>query len=186
VRILATARQRLGILGEMTWRVPSMSLPTVDTPDDALQECDAARLLVERAAARAPESCVCATNWVGFRWPSNSRRPRITVLAVDQIAAHPNDSIRLLTTGNRTAPPRQQTLEATFDWSYRLLDPERADSPDGLAVFAGSWALEAAEAVCADAAIAAADVLDVLARLIEQPLVLAEAGCQSRRPRPGR
>jgi predicted ATPase len=98
----------------------------------------------------------------------------------------PNDSIRLLTTGNRTAPPRQQTLEATFDWSYRLLDPERADSPDGLAVFAGSWALEAAEAVCADAAIAAADVLDVLARLIEQPLVLAEAGCQSRRPRPGR
>ncbi|HLZ20686.1 MAG TPA: LuxR C-terminal-related transcriptional regulator [Ktedonobacterales bacterium] len=185
VRILATSRQRLGILGETTWRVPSMALPTADTSVDALQACDAARLFVERAVALAPEFALSARNAAGVTRVCRQLEgiplaielaaARINVLSVDEIAARLHDSIRLLSTGNWTASPRQQTLRATFDWSYRLLDHAERTLLTRLAVFAGGWTLEAAEAVCADAVIAASDVLDVLARLVEKSLVLAEA-----------
>ena len=71
------------------------------------------------------------------------------MLGVEQIAARLGESFRLLTGGPRTAPPRQQTLRATLDWSYTLLgEPERT-LLRRLAVFAGGCTLEAIEAVCA-------------------------------------
>src|SRR5205085_7839390 len=75
---------------------------------------------------------------------------RVRAFGPEQIAARLDDRFRLLTGGSRTALPRQQTLRATIDWSYALLsEPERA-LLRRLAVFAGGWTLEAAEAVCAD------------------------------------
>jgi predicted ATPase/Tfp pilus assembly protein PilF len=124
---------------------------------------------------------------------------RVRLLTIEQIDTRLDDRFRLLTGGSRAALPRQQTLRATIDWSHELLDePERA-LLRRLAVFAGGWSLEAAEAVCAvdltdespqgptahaRAGIAAPgrrrspllvdqeDVLDLLGRLVDKSLVV--------------
>src|SRR5262249_6089297 len=107
---------------------------------------------------------------------------RLRMLSVDQIAARLDDAFRLLTGGSRTALPRHQTLQALIDWSYALLTPNEAALLRRLAVFAGGWTLEAAEAICTnDAAetegVAVAEVFDLLARLIDKSLVLvAQSG----------
>ncbi|MCC6628694.1 MAG: hypothetical protein IT340_14990, partial [Chloroflexi bacterium] len=101
---------------------------------------------------------------------------RLRLLTVEQIAARLDDAVGLLTDGSRTALPRQRTLRATIDWSHDLLtEPERVLFRR-LAVFAGGWTLEAAEAVCAGDGVAVAAVLDGLARLVDQSLVQVDAG----------
>src|SRR5205814_1137003 len=93
---------------------------------------------------------------------------RVRALSVEQIVARLGDSSRLLIGGSRVAPSRQQTLKATLEWSSALLsDPERAVFRR-LAVFAGGFDLEAAEAVCAGGGVALEDVLDVLAQLVNK------------------
>jgi 8-oxo-dGTP pyrophosphatase MutT (NUDIX family) len=100
---------------------------------------------------------------------------RIPVLSVEEIAERLNDSLRLLTSGSRTAPGRQQTLRATLDWSYQLLSEPEQRLFERLSVFAGGWTLEAAEAVCIGTSIAARAVLDLLGGLVAKSLVLAQA-----------
>jgi predicted ATPase len=101
---------------------------------------------------------------------------RVGALTVEQIAARLDDRFRLLTGGSRTTLPRQQTLRAAIDWSFSLLsEPERV-LLRRLSVFAGGWTLEAAEAVCVDdGTLPREDVLDLLVRLVDESLVLAEA-----------
>ena len=95
---------------------------------------------------------------------------RVGALSVEQIAARLGDRFQLLASGDRTAPVRQQTLRAAVDWSYELLtEPEQA-LLRRLSVFSG-WNLEMAEQVCADEAIPAGQVLDLLAALIDKSLV---------------
>ena len=79
-----------------------------------------------------------------------------------------------MTTGSRTAEPRQQTLSALIDWSYDLLTTTERGLFRRLAVFAGGWTLQAAEAVGAQAELVAPDVLDVLSALVEKSLVVFE------------
>jgi len=92
----------------------------------------------------------------------------------EQIAARLDDSLRLLTGGSRTASPRQRTLRGTLDWSYALLSELEGRLFFRLAVFAGGWTLEAAEAVGAGDT-EQDDVVDLLSRLVEKSLVVAEA-----------
>jgi predicted ATPase len=101
---------------------------------------------------------------------------RVRVLSVEQIAARLADRFQLLTTGPRTALPRQQTLRALIDWSYDLLSPSERALLRGLSVFAGGFSLEAAEAVCEGEACSEEgdSVLDVLARLVDKSLVVSE------------
>jgi DNA-binding CsgD family transcriptional regulator/tetratricopeptide (TPR) repeat protein len=100
---------------------------------------------------------------------------RVTALAVEQVAERLGDSLSLLTTGPRTATPRHQTMRATIEWSYALLsEPEQALFRR-LSVFAGGWALEAAEAVGSGDGIERDDVLDLMHRLVEKSLVVAES-----------
>ena len=100
---------------------------------------------------------------------------RASAMTVEQLAARLDDRFRVLSSGNRAALPRQQTLRATIDWSYDLLSgPERLIFTR-LSVFSGGWTLEAAEAVCAEDVVDADDVLDLLARLADQSLLLADA-----------
>jgi non-specific serine/threonine protein kinase len=101
---------------------------------------------------------------------------RLRGLSLEQLADRLDQRLRLLTGGSRTALPRQQTLQATVDWSYRLLTPEEQALFARLSVFARGFTLEAAEAVCAGGVIAAADVLDLLVRLVEKSLVVADDG----------
>jgi tetratricopeptide (TPR) repeat protein len=101
---------------------------------------------------------------------------RVRALSVENIAARLNDRFRLLTSGSRTALPRQQTLRALIDWSYDLLDQRERAVLRRLAVFAGGWTLDAVEAVAADGDVRESDVLDLLTHLVEKSLVVVEAG----------
>ena len=85
---------------------------------------------------------------------------RIRAMSPEAIAAHLTDRFALLKGGDRTALPRQQTLRATIDWSYDLLAPEERALLQRLSVFAGGFALDAAEAVGAGNDVASGDVLD--------------------------
>ena len=96
-------------------------------------------------------------------------------LSVEQIAERLDDSLRLLSAGSRTASPRQRTLRGTLDWSYALLSEPERRLFCRLSVFAGGWTLEAAEAVGAGGQTEQSDVLDLLSRLVEKSLVVAEA-----------
>ena len=173
LRILATSRQPLGVAGEATWRVP------------ALSESEAAQLFVERAHAVDERWELTASNAVavaqvchrldGIPLAIELAAARVTVLTPEQIAARLDDRLRLLTGGRRTSPPRQRTLRATLDWSYGLLTADEQRLFNRLSVFAGGWTLEAAEKVGSGVGVALqGDTLDLLARLVDQSLVVAE------------
>ena len=163
LRILATSREALGIAGEKTYRVPSLSLPDPSRSSRRLgaarRQFEAVRLFVERARLE-PSSFARHRARTRRRWSQICRRldgiplaielaaARVKVLPVEQIAARLDDRFRLLTGGSRTALPRQQTLRALIDWSYDLLSRRSGRCCGGLSVFAGGWTLEAAEAVC--------------------------------------
>lgn len=187
VRLLATSRETLGISGETAWRVPSLSLPDArsgPTPD-RLRESEAVQLLEARAQTTDPAFQVTAENAAavaqvcrrldGIPLALELAAARLNVLTVEQLAGRLDDRFRLLTGGSRTAMPRQQTLRAAMDWSYELLSEGERRLLRRLAVFAGGWTLEAAEAVCPMDGIEAAEILDLLTRLIAKSLVAVEA-----------
>jgi predicted ATPase/transcriptional regulator with XRE-family HTH domain len=186
LHILATSREGLGVTGELTWPVPTLQLPDAEaqlTPSE-LVGFEAVRLFSDRAALVSPGFTVTAANAVAVRQicvrldgiplAIELAAARVKTLAIPDIAARLGDRFRLLTGGSRTALPRHQTLRALIDWSYRLLtEPERIVLRR-LAVFAGGWTLEAAEAVCAGDDIDARDVLDELTRLVDKSLVVLD------------
>jgi predicted ATPase/DNA-binding CsgD family transcriptional regulator len=184
VQILATSRQRLGVGGETVWRVPSMALATENASVQQLSTCDAVQLFAKRAAALSSSFILSDENAIaiaricrrleGIPLAIELAAGRINVLSLKEIADRLKDGLRLLTGGSRTAPIRQQTLEATFEWSYRLLAPSERALLLRSSVFVGGWTLEAAEAVCSGGAVRSADVLDVLTGLIDKSFVSAE------------
>jgi predicted ATPase/DNA-binding CsgD family transcriptional regulator len=185
IRLLATSRERLRIAGETTWRVSSLARPDARmalTPTELLAY-PAVQLFVERALAvqadfvlgpanAASVAALCA-RLEGLPLALELAAARLPALALPEILERLDQSLRLLVGGSRTDPTRQQTLQATLDWSHDLLSPAEQLVFRRLAVFASGWTLEAAEAVCADAAIAGSDVLEFLAHLIDKSLVLA-------------
>jgi non-specific serine/threonine protein kinase len=186
VQILATSREALGLTGETLWRVPSLELPDRGPlpPPPQLVQVAAVRLFVERAAAvrptfaltpqNAPAVTAICQRLDGIPLAVELAAARVSALPLGEIAARLDQSLQILTGGARTALPRQQTLRGTLDWSYALLrEPERVLFRR-LCVFAGGFTLEAAEAVCAGDAIVSRDVLELLVRLVDQSLVVAE------------
>jgi len=187
LRIMATSREVLGTAGEVVYRVPSLSMPDPRhvVSVDQLTQFDATRLFVERAAISNPQYVL--TDAQGPLVAQISRRldgiplaielaaARVKVLTVDQIARRLDDRFRLLASGSRTSLTHHQTLRAAVDWSYDLLAENERLMFRRLSVFAGGFALEAAEAVCAGDGVTAEDVLDLLARLVDKSLAIAEA-----------
>jgi predicted ATPase/class 3 adenylate cyclase len=192
VRILASSREALGIAGEVAWRVPPLAVPPTElrTANDAsdhvgaLAQYESIRLFAERAAAVLPGFTVTNGNaralaqvcarLDGIPLAIELAAARVNVLRVEQIAARLDDRFRLLTGGSRNAVPRQQTLRALIDWSYDLLSEAEQALLRRLAVFAGGWTLEAAEAVCTGGSLNQDDVLDVLTQLVKKSLVVAD------------
>jgi non-specific serine/threonine protein kinase len=187
LRVLATSRQPLGVSGETTWRVPSLSMPWLDRlpPLEHLTDFESVQLFIERARATARGFALTPANahavahvcyqLDGIPLAIELAAARVAVLAVEQIAARLDDRFRLLTSGSRTALPRQQTLRGTVDWSYELLTPDERVLLARLSVFAGGWSIEAAEVVGADdRGIAPAAILDLLASLVAHSLVMVE------------
>ncbi|MGH8901325.1 MAG: helix-turn-helix transcriptional regulator [Egibacteraceae bacterium] len=182
--ILATSREALGLAGEASWPVPSLLVPPVGDTFLSLDAYEAVRLFVERAVATAPSFSL--TPAVGPSVAEICRRldgiplaielaaSRVAVLTPAQIAARLDDRFTLLTRGNRTALPRQQTLLAAMEWSHDLLgDPERM-LLRRLSVFAGGCTLEAVEQVCAGGGLEPRQLLDLLAGLVAKSLVVAD------------
>lgn len=91
------------------------------------------------------------------------------------LATHLTDRLQLLTRGPRTAAPRQQTLRATFDWSYETLTPAEQLAFCRLAVFEGCFDQAAAGAALVDPDTQTPDVLDILTRLADKSLLDAHA-----------
>ncbi len=186
VRILATSRERLGIAGELTYRVPSLSLPDpTRLPSlEHLLQYETVRLFAARAAFSESGFEVTRSNAAAVTEVCNRldgiplaielAAARVNVLAVDQIASRLDDRFTLLTGGSRTALLRHQTLRGTMDWSYELLAERERALLRRLSVFASGWTLEAAEAICAGKDVAAEDVLGLLTRLVDKSLVVVE------------
>jgi non-specific serine/threonine protein kinase len=186
LRIMATSREPLGLAGESRWRVPSLAVPGADqaASPTAVARCAAVRLFVERVRAVQPAFALTAANAAavaevcarldGIPLALELAAARLSALGMAELAARLDQQLRLLTGGSRTALPRQRTLQATVAWSYDLLTSQEQTLFARLSVFAGGWSLEAAETVGADEIIAAEAVLDLLARLVDKSLVLAE------------
>jgi predicted ATPase/class 3 adenylate cyclase len=187
LRVLATSREALHVAGEAIFPVPELAFPppghtvTLDT----LAGYAAARLFVQRVGAAQPslkfsDSHAAATADIcrrleGIPLAIELAAARVRTLPIEKVAERLGDRFRLLTGGDQAALPRQQTLRALIDWSYDLLtEPERA-LLGRLAVFAGGWTLEAAEAVGAGGALQEADVMDLLANLVDKSLVVLDA-----------
>lgn len=182
LKILASSREALGIAGEVPYRVPSLSLPDPSHLSVlTLANYEAVRLFIDRAMTLQPTFAVNDRNAAavaeicgrldGIPLALELAAARVKVLDVEQIAKKLDDRFHLLTGGNRTALPRQQTLRAAIDWSYDLLsEPERV-LLRRLAVFAGGWDLEAAENICQGGTIGLDDVLDLLTNLVDKSLV---------------
>jgi predicted ATPase/class 3 adenylate cyclase/DNA-binding CsgD family transcriptional regulator len=172
--VLATSREPIGTPGEVTWRVPSLSLN-----DDAVS------LFAERASHASPgfttdgdhadavlEIC---RRLDGMPLAIELAAARVRALSPNDILTGLQDRFRLLTGGSRTAVRRQQTLRASVDWSHALLtEPERLLFRR-LGVFAGGFDFEACRQVACDKDLLPHQVLDVLALLIDKSLVTAEA-----------
>ncbi|MBA2782529.1 MAG: hypothetical protein H0T74_06350 [Rubrobacteraceae bacterium] len=187
LRILATSREPLGVRGEAVWTVAPLSLPDAEEVSsiEELMSTEAVRLFLDRARYRLPGFDLDRENagavgricrkLEGIPLAIELAAARMGALAVEQVAERLEDSLKLLTGGARTVEPRQQTLRATLDWSYELLsDPERRLF-GRLSVFAGGWMLEAAEEVCSGEDIERDEVLDLLSKLVDKSLVVAEA-----------
>ena len=193
--VLATSREPLRIPGEVTWRVPSLSLPRLvpGAPADQALEAESVRLFATRAAQAAPGFELGGENAdaVAFLCHRLDGMPlaielaaaRVSVLTPAQIVERLDGSLDLLSAGPRTAMTRQQTLRATLAWSFDLLEADEQILVRRLAVFAGGFGLEAAEDVGAEDPLRRSDAVAVLGRLIDKSLVHVEEGAEDRRYR---
>lgn len=184
LKILATSREPLNVLGESVWHVSSLSVPTdMPTREQLLMTYEGVRLFIERAMAVKPafaltEQNIYAVTQIcrrldGIPLAIELAAARVAVLSVEEIAARLDDRFNLLTHGSRTALPRQQTLRALVDWSYDLLAPDERILFQRLAVFSGGRTLSAIEQVCAFGVIEKNQALDLLARLVAKSLLVA-------------
>ena len=185
--VLATSRESLGMPGEVTWRVPSLTFPWPEHPPAPadLESFEAITLFLARARATRPglqagPGQVAAITSICFHLDGIAlalelAAARAGALDLDEIAERLSGTFGLLARSG-AGPARHQTLRASVEWSHQLLSgPERAVFRR-LAVFAGGWSLEAAEAVCALPPEGRGDVAGVLAALVEKSLVHVDHG----------
>ncbi len=194
VSVLTTSRAPLRVRGEREYPLVPLELPDltrVPTLDDVASKA-AVQLFLYHAQAvlpsfeldRANAAAVAAIcrRLEGLPLAIELAAVRVRVLRPTELLARLDTTLTLLTAGPRDLPERQRTMRGAIQWSYDLLDEREQDVFRRLAVFAGGWTLDAAEAVVAQGEIAASDVLTLLGSLIEQSLVmlLSEAGTAAR------
>ncbi|MFC6895471.1 BTAD domain-containing putative transcriptional regulator [Nonomuraea dietziae] len=190
LRVLATSQEALAIEGEMLFAVQPLDLPDGAGEPTA---SSAVQLFAARATAAAPGftlddgnaeavAAICR-RLDGIPLALELAASRMRVLSPAQLAERLDDRFRLLAGGRRDAPARQQTLRAMIDWSWELLTEAERVVLRRLAVHADGCTLEAAEAVCSGEGVRPADVLDLLARLVDRSLVVTVAGASGIRYR---
>ncbi len=179
LRLLLTSREPLGIDGEQVVRLG----PLAETDAAALfvaraQACDAA--FAPSAADHQAIATICR-RLDGVPLAIEMAAARAPMLGCGAVLRRLDDRFRVLTGGRRTALPRQQTLQATLDWSHDLLSERDATVFRRLGVFAGDFSAEAASAIAADDRLDDFEVMDALASLVAKSLVIAKPGADQTR-----
>jgi len=186
--VLATSREPLGVPGEQLWPVPTFAVPAVSIglEVETLLSYDAVHLFVERARMHRPTFELRSDNAAqvaeicrrlnGIPLAIELAAARVRMMEVDEILVRLSNCLRLLASTSALAPPRQQTLRASINWSHDLLSPAECLLLQRLAVFVGGCTLAAAEVVCKDRLLAEEEILDLLGRLVDRSLVVAEGG----------
>jgi predicted ATPase/DNA-binding CsgD family transcriptional regulator len=172
LRIIATSREPLRVAGERRFRLPSLPVP------------DAVALFVRRAAASdgrfavsdANESLVAdiCRRLDGIPLAIELAAARASVLSLRGLAAKLDDRFRILTGGDRTALPRHRTMRALFDWSYDLLSAPERRLFERLSIFAGGAGLELIAAVAPEDPTDEAEIVELLASLVEKSLLTVD------------
>ncbi len=187
VSVLATSREPLGVPGEHVFRIPSLATPNDDDDADAVRNCEAVQLFVERATLRG----------VSLRWDAGTasavghicRRldgipfalelgaACLRLMSLPELEGRLDQRFALLTGGSRTALPRQQTLLAMVTWSWDLLSASERDMLASLSVFAGGFDFAAVEEIIGVGGMQAGEFMEPLAALVDKSLVqLDESG----------
>ncbi len=187
VSFLVTSREPLRTPGESVWRVLPLTVPGPG-PDDPLG-AESVQLFVDRARANAHDFTVTperldsiaeiCRRLDGIPLGIELAAARVRLLSVAQIAERLSDRFAVLTYGDRSAPARQRTLRAVIDWSHDMLDDREQTLLRRLSVFS-DWDLELAELVCADEALPARSLLDLLVSLVDRSLVTVVGEVQGR------
>jgi predicted ATPase/class 3 adenylate cyclase len=194
VVVLVTSREKLGVAGEQVFRMPALGFPEDGgklTVDDAMAYT-AVQLFVARAGlavagfaltaeTAGPVAEICR-RLDGMPLAIELAAARIRMLSPAALLGRLKDRFKLLTGGARTVERRQQTLRALIEWSFQLLSAAERILFRRLAVFGGSFTMERAALVAADGEIAAEDVFDLLAALLDKSMLiaLAETGGETR------
>ena len=176
VRILATSRQPLGVRGERTYRLGSLSLEaSVALFSQSAKHADSSfspggdLALVEHICRRLD----------GIALAIELAAARVRLLSLSQIEELLSERFAVLTGGGPLA--RHQTMRALIDWSYGLLSTEEQSLFCRMGVFPAEFSFEAARAVCSGGDIAESRVLDVLGSLVDKSLVTSERHGRARR-----
>ena len=184
LRILVTSRQALRIAGEATLTVQPLPVPDPETTTtlDDLGRYESATLLIDRATAVLPGFTLTEQNAAtvarlchaleGIPLAIELAAARLRVLSLEQILDRLTDRYRLLTTGTRNAPARQQTLRALIDWSWDLCSEPERTLWARLSVFSGGLELDTAEAVCSGGDLSAESILDLIASLVDKSVLM--------------
>jgi predicted ATPase/DNA-binding CsgD family transcriptional regulator len=193
VRILCTSRQRLGIRGESVVALSALEVPAaaMELSIDGLADVDAVRLLVDRAVAVAPDFALTDENrgaasdicrrLDGLPLAIELAAVRLASMSADDLLERLDDRFRLLATDRSRGPGRPQALRATVEWSHDLLSEEERILWRRLSVFAGSFTIDAAEAVCSGSGLERDQVLDLVGRLVDRSvLTMAHGGRRGR------
>jgi len=185
LKILATSREPLGLVGETVWWIPQLSTPPMGENISLVRLLlfESVRLFVERAVTANPGftlnqqnsdsvAQICA-RLDGIPLAIELAAARARVLSAVDIAARLDNRFQFLTS-NQNVNPRQKTLRNLIDWSHELLPKSEQALLRRLAVFSGGWTLEAAEKVCYCENINSIEILDLLSHLVDKSLVIAE------------
>jgi predicted ATPase/class 3 adenylate cyclase len=181
--VLTTSREALAVAGEQVWPVASLAIPDIDDGDIALRS-ESVRLFDDRAHAARPDFRLTASNsdavidicrrLDGIPLAIELAAARVAALSPSDISDLLDERFRLLTGSRQSSIERHQTLRATVDWSYSMLDEHERVIFDRFAVFTGSFDARAAQAVAAGEGIESWDVLDTLTSLVAKSMVTAE------------
>jgi predicted ATPase/DNA-binding SARP family transcriptional activator len=180
LKILVTSRETLNVPGEAVYYLPSLSIPEQEVQAHDSIEYESIRLFAERAilaqssftltnenAGAVVEICRKVD---GIPLAIELAAARVNVLQVEEILKQLQDSFVLLSSDGRSILPRHQTLQASMDWSWGLLNEAEQTFLRQLSAFAGGWTLESARAVCEG------DVLGLTSALVKKSLIVVEQG----------